>query len=96
MLFSRYAFSCVFFFLRFHLYRKNLAVCESVLFCLKYDCKCENIYAKRARTPRFVFSVALHAFLFYDAATCSENEKHLTRQSAELGGPPLALRSVRM
>jgi len=43
--------------------------------------------------PRFAFAVALHAFLFYDAATCSENEKHLTRQSAELGGPPLELRA---
>lgn len=50
--------------------------------CLKYDCKCENIYAKRARAPR----CALVRFLFYDAATCSENEKHLTHQSAELGG----------
>lgn len=71
-------------------------MCVSVLSCLKYDCKCENIYAKRAPTStsqpptRPSVPVALHAFLFYDAATCSENEKHLTRQSAELGGPPSA------
>lgn len=64
-------------------------MCVSVLSCLKYDCKCENIYAKRAPTRPSV-PVALHAFLFYDAATCLENEKHLTRQSAELGGPPSA------